>query len=62
MMSAVTVGLFQWVRHWALLLPTGLMLIGTTFHLVWCKRNGIDPIRATPLRRYYQLRGWAWRE
>ncbi len=62
MMSVLTVALYQWIRHWALLLPVGMLLIGSTFHLIWCKRNGIDPIRATPSRRYYQLRGWTWPE
>ncbi len=62
MMAVLTVTLARWVGHWALLLPLGLMIAGSTFHIIWCKRNGIDPIRATPSRRYYELRGWQWRE
>ena len=23
---------------------------------------GIDPLRATPRRKYYELRGWTWPE
>ena len=62
MMVGLTLGLYRFVHHWALLLPIGMGALGTTFHLVWCRRNGIDPLRATPARRYYQLRGWAWPE
>ena len=60
MMSLVTVALSRWVGHWALLLPLGMGLIGTVFHFVWCRRNGIDPLRATPALKYYELRGWPW--
>jgi hypothetical protein len=31
----------------------------TIFHFVWCKRNGIHPLKATPREKYYQLRGWS---
>jgi hypothetical protein len=37
-------------------------LAGTTFHFIWCAKNGINPITAEPRRRYYELRGWVWRE
>src|SRR5262245_5664589 len=59
-MAALTLGLYRLVGHWALLVPLGLGAAGTTFHFIWCRRNGIDPIRATPARRYYELRGWRW--
>lgn len=59
-MSVLTVALSRVVGHWSLLLPLALGVAGTTFHIVWCRRNGIDPWRATPRRRYYQLRGWTW--
>jgi hypothetical protein len=59
-MVALTLGLYAVIGHWALLVPIVMGAIGTTFHFVWCRRNGIDPIHATPARRYYQLRGWTW--
>jgi len=61
-MIALTLGLYAVVGHWALAVPVGLGALGTTFHIVWCRRNGIDPVRATPRRRYYELRGWEWHE
>ena len=59
-MSALTLGLSLVIGHWALLVPVLLGAAGTTFHIVWCRRNSIDPVRATPRRRYYELRGWPW--
>jgi hypothetical protein len=59
-MAALTLGLYRLIGHWALLVPIGMGVAGTTFHFIWCRRNGIDPIRATPARRYYELRGWSW--
>jgi len=57
---ALTLGAYAAIRHWALLVPLGLGAAGTTFHFIWCRRNSIDPIRATPARKYYELRGWTW--
>lgn len=59
-LSALTLLLYQFVGHWSLIVPAFIGVAGSTFHVVWCRRNGIDPIRATPARRYYQLRGWQW--
>ncbi len=59
-LSAVTLLLYRFVAHWCLLLPVFLGAAGTSFHVIWCERNGIDPWRATPHRRYYELRGWKW--
>ena len=59
--GGVTVGLYPWVGHWALLFPLAGVAVGSTFHVVWCRKNGIDPLKATPRDRYYELRGWpAW--
>lgn len=58
--AGLTLGLYQVIGHWSILVPTVLGLVGFAFHLVWCKKNGIDPLRATPRRRYYELRGWPW--
>lgn len=55
---ALTLGLYRVVGHWALVAPLVLGGLGLTFHFVWCRRNGIHPLRATPRRRYYELRGW----
>ena len=57
-----TVGLYQAVGHSALALPIGVGALGTVFHFWWCRKHNIDPIRATPRRKYYQLRGWDWPE
>lgn len=59
-LSGLTLLLYRYVGHWALALPSAIGVVGATFHLVWCRRNGIDPVRATPSRRYYSLRGWTW--
>ncbi len=48
------------IGHWALVIPLTLGVAGLVFHFVWCRRNGIHPLHATPRRRYYQLRGWQW--
>ena len=57
-----TIGLYQAVGHWALLFPTFGLAVGGTVHIVWCKKHGIHPIHATPRKKYYELRGWAWVE
>ncbi len=57
-----TLALYEAVGHWALVLPLAAVAAGTTFHFIWCHRHGINPIHATPRRRYYELRGWSWRE
>ncbi len=53
---------YLWAGHWALLVVAALGLAGGTVHFTWCRRHGIDPWRATPRRKYYDLRGWAWPE
>lgn len=60
MVIGLTLGLYTFLRHWALLVPLGLGAAGTIFHFTWCRRNGIDPMRATPARKYYELRRWTW--
>jgi hypothetical protein len=60
--AGLTLGLYAVVGHWALALPLAAGVAGTTFHFVWCRRHGIQPLRATPRRRYYELRGWSWPE
>ena len=61
-MSILTLILYRFVGHWSLTLPLLLAGAGTTFHIWWCRKNSIDPLRALPRRRYYELRGWKWPE
>lgn len=56
----LTLALRPLLGHGALVLPALGAAGGMTAHFVWCRRHGIDPIRATPRRRYYELRGWTW--
>lgn len=58
----LTLGLTPFVGHWALALPIAAGVAGVAGHTLWCRRHGIDPLRGTPRRRYYELRGWAWRD
>ena len=58
--DVITLALYVAIGHWALVFPVVGMLPGMIFHWTWCRRNGIDPLRATPRRRYYALRGWLW--
>src|SRR5262245_18522066 len=60
MMAALSLGLSRVIVHWALLIPATMGIAGSIVHVVWCRLNGIDPLRATPRRRYYELRGWQW--
>lgn len=60
--AGLTLGLYTVVGHWALAFPIAAALAGGTFHFVWCRRNGIHPLMATPRRKYWQLRGWQWTE
>ncbi|HEY9383536.1 MAG TPA: hypothetical protein VIP80_08455 [Gemmatimonadales bacterium] len=60
--TAATLALYSLVGHWSLLLPVVLGVAGLCFHLWWCRRHAIHPLRATPRRRYYELRGWQWVE
>lgn len=60
--DAITVALFFWIGHWSTIFPLIGMIPGTIYHFIWCKKNGIDPLRATPKKKYYELRGWKWEE
>jgi hypothetical protein len=54
---AVTGLLGQWAgRPWSFLWILGLPAIGAAFHVIWCRRNGINPLTAEPRDRYEQLR------
>lgn len=56
--DAVTVGLYYLIGHWALIAPMLPITAGTIFHIVWCRKHGIHPLKATPRKKYYELRGW----
>ena len=58
----VTYLVYQLSGHWALLVIATPAIAGTTVHFTWCRKHGIDPWKATPRRKYYELRGWAWSE
>ena len=60
--AGLTVGLYNWVGHWALVLPIAGGILGSVFHFTWCRKNGIHPWKATPRRKYWELRGWPWTE
>lgn len=60
--DGITIGLYYWFYHWALIFPVVAMIPGTIYHFTWCKKNGIDPLKATPRKKYYELRGWKWGE
>ena len=46
-MVGLTLLLYRFIGHWGVLVPVRLGDIGTAFHFVWCRRNGIDAVRAT---------------
>lgn len=58
--TGLTLALYAWVGHWSLVFPLAAGVLGATFHFVWCRKNDIHPFRATPRRKYYELRGWDW--
>ncbi len=43
-------------RPWTFVWLIGLPAAGAAFHVVWCRRNGINPLTAEPRDRYEQLR------
>ncbi len=58
----ITICIYYWVEHWAAIIPVLATIPGSIYHVIWCKKNGIDPLKATPRKKYYQLRGWKWEE
>ncbi len=57
-----TLALTRVVGHWAVIFPFGLASVGLVVHFVFVNRHGIHPFKATPRRKYYELRGWKWIE
>lgn len=62
MLIGVTLTLYGAVGHWSLLFPSLILMLGLAVHFSYCRKHGIDPLRAMPRRRYYELRGWEWKE
>jgi len=62
LIDAITILLYYFIQHWAVLFPFLAVIPGTIYHFIWCKKNGIHPFKATPRRKYYQLRNWKWEE
>jgi hypothetical protein len=58
LIDAATVGLYYWIGHWAMLLPVFMVTLGTIVHFRICRKNGIDPLKATPREELYKMRGW----
>ncbi len=56
----ITLLVYRWAGHWALLVPLSGAIAGGTFHYFWCRKHGIHPIHAAPRRKYYELRSWEW--
>src|SRR5690349_542581 len=50
--DGITIGLYFLVGHWAVLFPLLGLVPGTIFHFSWCSKNGIDPLRAIPKKKY----------
>jgi hypothetical protein len=56
-------GLAVWLASikglvWANAVLAVLAVPGFSFHIWWCRKNGIELFRPEPRDRYYQLRGW----
>ena len=58
LLIALTLGFSRVIGHWASVVAVALALLGFTFRVTWCRRNGIHPLKVTLRRRYYELRGW----
>lgn len=62
LIDGITVGLYFLIGHYALIFPVFMICIGTTVHITFCKKHGINPLKATPRKKYYELRKWKWEE
>ncbi|KUL23633.1 hypothetical protein [Actinoplanes awajinensis] len=49
-------GHFETVRPWTFLWIFALPTLGAVFHVIWCRRHGINPLTAETRDRYEQLR------
>jgi dolichyl-phosphate-mannose--protein O-mannosyl transferase len=60
--DGITIGLYCAFEHWAIIFPFVGLVPGTIYHFMWCEKNGIHPLKATPRKKYYELRKWKWIE
>ena len=58
--ALLTIVSFYIIGHWSILVLLFFPVLGLIYHIIFCKKNGIDIIKATPRRKYYDLRGWKW--
>jgi len=60
----ITITWVSWyyMGHYSLIIIGVLSVVSLIVHFVWCHQNGINPIQATPRRKYYNLRKWSWKE
>ncbi len=58
----ITICIYYWQGHWAILIPLVATIPGSIYHVIWCRKNNIDPLKATPRKKYYELRRWKWEE
>jgi len=57
---ALTTVPYRALGHLVLAVPLVLGALGVAVHFSWCAKHGIHPLKATPRKRYYELRGWDW--
>lgn len=62
LIDGITLALYYWINHFSLLVPALMLMVGTFVHFRTCLKNGINPLDATPRKKYYALRGWPWKE
>ena len=60
--DGITAGLYFAVGHLAILFPILGLIPVTIYHFNWCKKNSIHPFKATPKKKYYELKKWKWEE
>lgn len=60
--AGVTLFAYRHVGHYSLLILIFFAMAGLLFHFAWCRKNGIHPLKATPRKKYFQLRKWIWYE
>ncbi len=60
--TGVTIAIYYWLGHWALLFLAVLFVGSITLHFYICKKKGFHPLKATPRRKYYEFRKWKWEE
>lgn len=59
---AITLGAYSYIGHYSLLVIVFFTIAGLSFHFIWCRKNGIHPLWATPRKKYFQLRHWDWKD